>query len=352
MARLCVEGARRMYEYCEKKGLPYKRVGKLIVATHEEEIPVLHHYYERAKTNKVPGLEILNSKQIRDLEPNVHALQALNSPNTGITDYAQVGLSYAKDVLESGRGEIHTGFEVVGIEADERHGVEIHGKGQKVVKSRWLITCAGLHSDYIGYMAGGKKGPTILPFRGTYHELKPEARNIITRNIYPVPDPRFPMVGVHLTPRVNGSVLIGPNAALSWAKEGYRFWDFNFNEALKFVSNMGLWKLVTRNPIVVLQEVWRDVNKNAFVREAQRYCPSLRVDDTMPGWSGVHAVAIDDDGKIIGDFLFEVGKAGLVLNVRNAPSPACTSSLAIATAVVDRATDTFDWKNWKRNSVA
>ncbi|MCO5579002.1 hypothetical protein L7F22_032853 [Adiantum nelumboides] len=200
MAYLCVEGSKRMYEYCEKKGLPHKRVGKLIVATREEELPVLHHYYTRAKNNKVQGLEILNSKQIQDLEPNVRALQALHSPNTGITDYAKVGLSYADDFLASGQGQIHSDFEVVGIEADEGRGVEIHGKGSKLVKSKWLITCAGLQSDYIGYMAGGKKGPTVLPFRGTYHELKPEARNIISRNIYPVPDPKYVSFKVLITP--------------------------------------------------------------------------------------------------------------------------------------------------------
>ncbi|KAH7294079.1 hypothetical protein KP509_28G055400 [Ceratopteris richardii] len=351
MAYLCVEGARRLYEYCEKKGLPCKRVGKLIVATREEELTVLQYYYERAKANKVQGLEILRPDQIRDLEPNIQALQALHSPNTGITDYAQVGLSYSKDFLASGRGKIHSGFEVIAIEGDEKRGIEIYGKGSKMVKSRWLITCAGLQSDYVGYMAGGKKGPTVLPFRGTYHELKPEVRNIITRNIYPVPDPKFPMVGVHLTPRVDGSVLIGPNAALSLAKEGYRFRDFNLKDSLKFASNKGLWKLVLRNPGIVLQEVWRDINTKAFVREAQRYCPTLKLDDTAYGWSGVHAVAIDDDGKIIGDFLFEVGKAGLVLNVRNAPSPACTASLAIATAIVDQAVNTFDWKNWRHSTV-
>ncbi|MCO5579004.1 hypothetical protein L7F22_032855 [Adiantum nelumboides] len=155
------------------------------------------------------------------------------------------------------------------------------------------------------------------------------------------------MVGVHLTPRVNGSVLIGPNAALSLAKEGYKFWDFNLKDAFKFGTNKGLWKLVLGSPGVVLQEVWRDISNKAFVQEAQKYCPALKLSDTKKGWSGVHACAIDDDGKIIGDFLFEVGKAGLVLNVRNAPSPACTASLAIATAVVDRAVNTFDWKNWK-----
>lgn len=352
MANLCVEGAKRMYEYCERKNLPYKRVGKLIVATRDHEIPILEDLYKTAKSNKVKGLEILNSKQVLDLEPNVKALQALHSPNTGITDYAAVGLSYAEEFLASGQGQIHSNFEVTGIEADERKGIEIYGKGSKVVKSRWLITCAGLQSDYIGYMAGGKKGPTVLPFRGTYHQLKPEICNIITRNIYPVPDPKFPMVGVHLTPRVDGSVLIGPNAALSLAKEGYSFWNFNLRDALKFGMNKGLWKLVLKNPSTVLQEVWRDINTQAFVGEAQRYCPSLKVDHTTKGWSGVHAVAIDDSGKIIGNFLFEVGKAGLVLNVRNAPSPACTASLAIATAVVDRAVETFDWKGWKAAGAA
>jgi L-2-hydroxyglutarate oxidase LhgO len=158
---------------------------------------------------------------------------------------------------------------------------------------------------------------------------------------------RFPMVGVHLTPRVDGRVLIGPNAALALAKEGYRFWNINIRDILVFATTKGLWKLVLGNPSTVFTEVWRDINKRAFVGEAQRYCPSLQVEHTTNGWAGVHAVAVDDSGKIIGDFLFETGKAGRVLNVRNAPSPACTSSLAIATSIVNQAIDDLDWKNEK-----
>lgn len=343
MAALCVEGARRMYEFCEAKGLPYKRVGKLIVATRDSELSILQGLYDRAKANGVEGLELLSPEQVRKLEPNVRCLQALHSPNTGITDYAKVALSFADDFLASGRGQIRTGFEVTGVDADKEKGVEVRAKTGEAVKARWLITCAGLQSDYVGYMAGGAKDPTVLPFRGTYHELKPDYRHIVTRNIYPVPDPKFPMVGVHLTPRVDGRVLIGPNAALGLAKEGYKFWSINIRDLFKFASTIGLWKLVLFNPGVVLQEVWRDINTRAFVREAQRYCPSLEVAHTTEGWAGVHAVAIDTSGKVIGNFLFDEGKAGLVLNVRNAPSPACTSSLAIATAVVDKAVKDFGW---------
>uniref|UniRef100_A0A0C9S648 L-2-hydroxyglutarate dehydrogenase, mitochondrial n=1 Tax=Wollemia nobilis TaxID=56998 RepID=A0A0C9S648_9CONI len=344
MAKLCVEGAQRMYEYCEKKNIPHKRVGKLIVATQEHELPLLEDLYHRALANKVQGLELLSPKKILDLEPNVRALRALHSPNTGITDYAAVGRSFAEDFVASGRGQIRTRFEVTTIDADANKGVNLQSKRGDVIKAKWLITCAGLHSDYVAQMAGGAKGPTVLPFRGTYHELKPEFCNIITRNIYPVPDPNFPMVGVHLTPRVHGQVLIGPNAALSLSKEGYKISNFNLKDFLLFVREKGLWKLVFGNPVVVLKEVWRDINKWAFIKEAQSYCPSLRIDHTKKGWSGVHAVAIDDSGKIVGDFIFENGKSGVVLNVRNAPSPACTSSLAIATAIVDRASHDFNWK--------
>ncbi|XP_002967916.2 L-2-hydroxyglutarate dehydrogenase, mitochondrial isoform X1 [Selaginella moellendorffii] len=345
MAKLCVDGARRMYEYCESNKLPYERVGKLIVATAEEELPILKNLYERATANKVQGIELLDGHQVQELEPNVRCLQALHSPNTGIVDYAAVGRSYARDFLHSGRGEIHTNFEVKKIDADENRGVELTSQRNETVKAKWLITCAGLHSDYVARLAGGAKGPTVLPFRGNYHELKPEYRKLVKRNIYPVPDPKFPMVGVHLTPRVDGRVLIGPNSALALSKEGYAFWNLNIKDALTFAATKGLWKLVLGNPKIVFQEIWRDVNIKAFVGEAQRYCPSLKVEHTTKGWAGVHAVAIDDTGKIISDFLFESGKAGRVLNVRNAPSPACTSSLAIATTVVDRAAREFDWKN-------
>jgi len=347
MAKLCVDGNRLMYEYCEKKNLPHKRVGKLIVATRESELPILEDLYSRASANGVQGLELLSPKQIVDLEPNVRALRALHSPNTGIVDYAKVGRSYAEDVLATGRGQIRTGFEVTAVDADAARGVTVQSRTGEEVKAKWLITCGGLQADYVGRMAGGAKGPTVLPFRGTYHELKPEYRNLITRNIYPVPDPRFPMVGVHLTPRVDGRVLIGPNSALALSKEGYKFWKLNIKDALLFAINKGLWKLVLGNPGIVFQEIWRDINTRAFVAEAGRYCPKLDVAHTTHGWAGVHAVAVDDHGKIIGNFLFENGSSGIVLNVRNAPSPACTSSLAIANTVVDRAVRDFEWANKK-----
>ncbi|BBN04982.1 hypothetical protein MPTK1_3g09290 [Marchantia polymorpha subsp. ruderalis] len=344
MARLCVDGARRMYKYCERNDLPHERVGKLIVATRERELPVLEDLHQRATANGVQGLELLSPKQITDLEPNVRALRALHSPNTGIANYARIALSYADDFLRNGRGQIRTGFNAKNVSADEVKGVEVQAKTGETVKARWLITCAGLQSDYVGKMAGGAKGPTVLPFRGTYHELRPEFRNLIKRNIYPVPDPAFPMVGVHLTPRTDGRVLIGPNSALALAKEGYKFWHVNLKDAITFGLNRGLWKLVLGNPGIVFQEIWRDINTKAFVREAQRYCPKLQVEHTTTGWAGVHAVAIDDSGQIVGNFLFESLSSGVVLNVRNAPSPACTSSLAIATTVVDRAAKDFAWK--------
>lgn len=343
MAKLCVDGARRMYEYCDAKGLPCERVGKLIVATQESDLAILDDLHRKATANGVEGLEFLSSEQVKDLEPNVSCIRALHSPNTGITDFAKVALSFAEDFLASGRGQIRTGFTVKGIDADHDKGVQVHSRTGETQKARWLITCCGLQADDVAHMAGGSWGPTVLPFRGTYHEMKANYRNTVKRNIYPVPNPKFPMVGVHLTPRVDGRLLIGPNSALALAKEGYKFWTFNLKDAIKFGLSIGLWKLVLGNPGIVLQEVWRDINTKAFVREAQRYCPQLEVDQTTEGWSGVHAVAIGNDGKIIGDFIFEKGKAGVVLNVRNAPSPACTSSLSIASVVVDKAVKDFGW---------
>ncbi|KAH9537567.1 hypothetical protein CY35_16G060100 [Sphagnum magellanicum] len=323
MAKLCVEGARKKYEYCGKKNLPHQQVGKLIVATWDAELPILEELYEQAMANGVPGVELISSKRVQELEPNVQALQTLHSPHTGITDYATVGRSFAEDFPSTGRGQIHTSFKVVGIDVDE---------------AKWLITCTGLHADYVARMAGGAKCPVIQPFCGNYKELKPEYRNIIKHNIYPTPDPKFPMVGVHLTPHVDGQVLIGPNAALALAKEGYKFWHIGLRDALLFATTKGLWKL----------EIWQDINMHAFIAEAQRYCPSLQPDYTTNGCAGVHAVAIDDSGQIIGDFLFETPeKVGRVLSVRTAPLPACTASLAIATAIVDQAINNLDWKNKK-----
>lgn len=347
MAKLCVEGAKKMYQFCAEKKIPHARIGKLVVATKEKELPLLEDLYERAKANGVQGLELLNPSQVKKMEPNISVLAALHSPNTGIVDYSKVGRQLAKEFLEFGnKGEIKTGFEVAEIDTStSEKEIVLLSQKKEPIRARHVITCAGLHADVIGRKAGGGKGPMVLPFRGTYHELKTEFRTIVKRNIYPVPDPKFPMVGVHLTPKIDGRILIGPNAALAMSQEGYSFWDFNIRDMFRFGTNMGLWKLVLGNFGVVTKEIVRDLSAKAFVAEAQKYCPSLKLEHTTTGWSGVHAVAIDPKGKIIGDFLFENGKSGKVLNVRNAPSPACTSSLAIAEAIVDRASEDFGWKN-------
>jgi L-2-hydroxyglutarate oxidase LhgO len=336
-ARLCTEGRRALWQYCDAKGIEYKQVGKLIIATEESELPRLHALWERGQANGIENLQMIDAAGIAQREPHARGIAAIFSPVTGIVDYGTVADAYAEDVRELG-GEILTGRKVTAIERRSRL-TRVSSEGGDV-EARFVITCGGLQSDRLARMTGGQGDPKIVPFRGDYLILKPEKRYLIKGNIYPVPDPSFPFLGVHFTPRMNGDVWLGPNAVLAFAREGYSFSTINFGDLLESLTYPGFIKLAGKYMSVGMGEMYRDVVRSAYVKALQRYIPELQVEDTLSGPSGVRAQAMNADGSMVDDFVFE-GSDGVV-HVRNAPSPAATSSLAIGTYIAQDAAKRFD----------
>ncbi|HET7814743.1 MAG TPA: L-2-hydroxyglutarate oxidase, partial [Candidatus Baltobacteraceae bacterium] len=331
-ARLCTEGRRSLWKYCDAKGIEYRQVGKLIVATEESEIPRLEALWERGHANGIENLEMLDAAGIREREPHCAGIKAIFSPVTGIVDYGQVARSYAADIKEAG-GEILTGRKVTAI--TRKNGTTLISSTGGDVEARSVITCGGLQSDRLAKMTGGGGDPKIVPFRGDYLILKPEKRDLVRGNIYPVPDPAFPFLGVHFTPRMNGDVWLGPNAVLAFAREGYSFTTINLGDLMESLTYSGFIKLAGKYMSIGMGEMYRDVVRSAYVKALQRYIPDLKVEDTLPGPSGVRAQAMNADGSMVDDFVFE-GSEGVV-HVRNAPSPAATSSLAIGAYIADDA---------------
>ncbi|XP_068436576.1 L-2-hydroxyglutarate dehydrogenase, mitochondrial isoform X1 [Clinocottus analis] len=352
-ARLCVRGATLAYEYCDKKGLPYKKCGKLIVAVEQEEIPRLHALYERGMKNNVRDLSIVDAKGIREREPFCRGIMALDSPYTGIVDWRMVALRYGQDFEEAG-GTVVTDSEVndfsmatespAGSTEGMKYPIAIRDKKGNEVRCRYVLTCGGLYSDRLSQISGCSREPRIVPFRGDYLVLKPEKHYLVKGNIYPVPDPRFPFLGVHFTPRMDGGVWLGPNAVLAFKREGYKLYDFNPRDFADALSFRGLQKLVMKNVTYGIGEMYRGVFIGAQVKILQKYIPELSLSDVLRGPAGVRAQALDRDGNLVDDFVFDggVGDVGSrVLHVRNAPSPAATSSLAIAEMVADEVESRF-----------
>ncbi len=335
-ARLCVSGKAKLIRFCEEHGIIYDMVGKVIVATQEDELPRLQSLYERGQANGVPGLAMIGPERLREIEPHCTGIRALHSPATGIVDYSAVADKYA-ELIEARGGTIRTRHEVTAI--DRRGGVTQLTTPVGTVETRFVISCAGLHADRVATLTGNNAEPRIVPFRGDYYMLKPELGDWVFGNIYPVPDPRFPFLGVHFTRRINGDVWLGPNAVLAFAREGYRLTDVNLGDLAEVLSYSGFQKLATKFWKTGMDEMYRDVSKRAFLASLQRYMPELTLDDIVPGPSGVRAQALAPDGSMVDDFI--VDRQGDTLHVRNAPSPAATSSLAIGELIADAAQETF-----------
>lgn len=329
-ASACVAGAARLMQYCDAKGIPYRLCGKMIVATEAEELPRLHALHERGLANGVPGLRVIGPDELREIEPHAVGLQALWSPNTGIVDYRQVARAYADDIEELG-GEIRTSNEVLGI---ERRGAvtRITASGGEYEVAT-LVSCAGLWADKVAALTGGERTPQIVPFRGDYFTLPAERRELVRTNIYPVPDPRFPFLGVHLTPRMNGEVWLGPNAVLAFAREGYRMTRVKPGDLAEIAAYGGFRAFARKNWRTGLDELRRDLSRRRFLASLQRFIPELTMHDLRPGPSGVRAQALSADGNLVDDFVFDRGVG--YLHVRNAPSPAATSSLEIGRMIAD-----------------
>ncbi|RUS72272.1 hypothetical protein EGW08_019960, partial [Elysia chlorotica] len=355
-AKLCVKGLKMTYAYCDKHNIPYKKCGKLIVALDPEELPRLDGLLERGQQNGVPDLRMVGPDGIKDIEPNCVGLKAIHSPHTGIIDWGLVTKHYGKQ-FEAQGGKVYTNFNVskFGLKAESKenssdgltHPVEIisSSKESPVISSRYVVTCGGLHSDRLAEKSGCDPEPRIVPFRGEYLLLSPEKSDLVRGNIYPVPDPRFPFLGVHFTPRTDGSVWLGPNAVLAFKREGYGYLQFSVKDLADALSFRGLRKLAFQHFFYGLKEMYKGIYIKAQVKQLQRYVPSLQPEDVVRGPSGVRAQALDRDGKLVDDFVFDCGTTDLgrrVLHVRNAPSPAATSSLAIAEMVADHVENQFD----------
>jgi (S)-2-hydroxyglutarate dehydrogenase len=335
-ARFCREGKAAVEAYAAEKGIPYERCGKLVVAVDETELPALERLRVRAEENGVPGLEVVGPERIAEIEPNVQAIRGLWSPGTGIIDFRRVALAYADDVRDGG-GTIVTGCEVRGVELTA-DGLLILTNGGEI-EAGSLIGCAGLWADRVAALTPGAGSERIIPFRGDYYTLTPDASQLVRGLIYPVPDPRFPFLGVHFTRRIDGAVWAGPNAVLAFARTGYRRRDISLPDLARTMTSRGFLRLATRFWRTGAAEMWRDWSKAAFLAELQRFVPALREDQLTFGPSGIRAQAVDLDGTLVDDFRFR--GSGRVLHIVNAPSPAATSSLAIARDVGDRAIERF-----------
>jgi L-2-hydroxyglutarate oxidase LhgO len=329
-ATACVAGSAALMRYCEEREIPFDRCGKVIVATREDELPRLDELHRRGVANGVPDLAMIGPERLHELEPYVVGIRALWSPNTGIIDFSRVAAAYAEDVRTAG-GEISVGHEVVGMLRER--GVMTLQTTAGDVRARRVIACAGLQADRVARLSGGSPTPRIVPFRGDYYMLRPERRHLVRNLIYPVPDPAFPFLGVHFTRRMNGEVWLGPNAVLAFAREGYRRTDVVPGDLAEAIGYAGFRRLATKYWQVGLAEMWRDVSRAAFLTSLREFMPELTEADLLPGPSGVRAQALAENGALVDDFVVEA--SGGVLHVRNAPSPAATSSLAIGAMIAD-----------------
>ncbi|WP_347350866.1 L-2-hydroxyglutarate oxidase [Intrasporangium sp.] len=330
-ARLSREGVRRLREYCHERGLPYQEVGKVVVALDARDEGRLARIRERAVANGVPGLRWLDAAELREIEPHVQGRAALHSPTTAIVDFARVAAAFLADAREHG-ARLRTGFEVTSISVGSP--TRLTAASGDTVEADLLVIAAGLQADRLAALAGDSPFPRIVPFRGEFHELVPSARHLVKGLIYPVPDPRYPFLGVHLTRRVDGNVLLGPNAVLALAREGYLRRDLEARELRELVSFKGFRTFARANAATGVREVWGSLNRRAFIAAARRYVPEITPEDVVRGPAGVRAQAMDADGSLVDDFRFS--RVGNVFAIRNAPSPAATASLAIADLVLDQ----------------
>jgi (S)-2-hydroxyglutarate dehydrogenase len=335
-ARLCVEGARELYEFCERHRVPVERCGKVIVAVTADELPGLDALEWRGRQNGVPGLRRVDRDGLRELEPHAEGVAALHSPATGIVDFPAVARALARDLEDRG-GRLQLGTEVTGVDS-RASGVVLRTSAGEVA-ARHAVFCAGAWSDRLALAAGAPADPRIVPFRGAYLRLRPERRHLVRSLIYPVPDPSLPFLGVHLTRHIDGDVLVGPTALVVGARDAYRLRRISARDVATTLAWPGTWRMGRRWWRTGLLEIGYAASRRAFVRAARRYVPDLEPGDVLPGPSGVRAQALSRDGALVDDFV--ISQTGRAMHVRNAPSPAATSSLAIARLIADRAQEAF-----------
>ena len=329
-ARFCLEGARALVEFCQERDIDYEICGKIIVATEPGELQLLDDLHERGLKNGL-AVEKLDPKQLKEAEPHATGLAGLSVPSTGIVDYTRVANAFAAIVEEKG-GQLRTGTRVQSV---SERGPEVEVRTNRgVIRARTLVNCAGLYSDRVARLCGVDPGTKIVPFRGEYYELRSEKRYLVKNLIYPVPNPKFPFLGVHFTRSVEGMVEAGPNAVLGLAREGYKKTDFVLKDFVEELTYPALWRLAKTNWRTGVGEIHRSLSKKAFVRGLQKLVPEVRAGDIVPIAAGVRAQALTKEGKLVDDFLISEGENSI--HVLNAPSPAATASIPIGEEIARR----------------
>ncbi|MEZ6048406.1 MAG: L-2-hydroxyglutarate oxidase [Planctomycetaceae bacterium] len=331
----CRAGKLAMEEFCRNEEINYDICGKVIVAVNEAELPALDRIYERGQANGV-NCTIIDQGRLRELEPHAAGIKAIHVPEAGIVDYVQVAERMAERIREAG-GTILTSAEVLNFRRHTDH-IMVESKAG-TIESKFVVTCAGLQSDRVARLANERFNARIVPFRGEYYELKPEAHHLCRTLIYPVPDPKFPFLGVHFTRIIHGGVECGPNAVLAFAREGYRKSDINLRDLYESLTYTGFLKLALKNWQTGLGEMWRSYSKSAFVKALQHLIPELRSDHLISVPAGVRAQALGPDGSLVDDFI--INESERMVLVGNAPSPAATSSLNIGKIIVEKLAGQF-----------
>jgi len=338
-AKNCVTGVQKLLTFCDENEIKYDLCGKVIVATSEAELPRLDELHRRGVANQVPGLEMIDRDRLLEIEPHSAGIRALYSPKTGIIDYTEVTRAYARHLTNSG-GEITLGAKVESIHTASDHMHLATTKGD--VETKHLINCAGLYSDAVARMMGLSLGLRIVPFRGEYYFLRPEAHGLVKGLIYPVPDPEFPFLGVHFTRTIHGGVEAGPNAVLALAQEGYTKTKFDAKELAGTLTYNGFWTMARKYWKTGFQEVYRSFSKDQFTKSLQRLVPEVTSADLTSGGAGVRAQAIEESGKLVDDF--RIVETANAIHVLNAPSPGATASLSISEGILEMAEKSFELK--------
>jgi len=338
-AKNCAEGRELMYRYCAENGIAHERCGKVVVATEERELAALAELERRGTANGLHGLRRLSPEEIHEHEPHVAGIAGLFVAETGIVDYKQVAESYAQKVRAQG-GDVRLDAKLVGFRRSGSEFVLTTTQGE--LTSRALVNCAGLQSDRVARLCGVDPGLQIVPFRGEYYDLVPERWSLVKNLIYPVPDPRFPFLGVHFTRMIHGGVEAGPNAVLAFRREGYMRTSFRLRDVLQMLGYRGFWRMARKYYDMGAAEMYRSISKRAFLKALQRLIPELRWRDIHPAGAGVRAQAVDPDGKTVDDF--RIVQADRMVHVLNAPSPGATASISIGRTIAAMAMKNFDLK--------
>jgi L-2-hydroxyglutarate oxidase len=325
-----------MYTFCQDHGVQYDNCGKVIVATREDELPALDRLYERGLANGLTGLRRLNPQELKEYEPNSAGIAAIHVPQTGIVDYVGVCQAYAKIIQDNG-GEIQTGARVTAFQKSSAEFILTTKKGE--IHAKNLINCAGLQSDRVARLCGVDPQLQIIPFRGEYYELVPEKHHLVKNLIYPVPDPRFPFLGVHFTRMVLGGVEAGPNAVLAFKREGYKMTSISIGDLLAYAFYGGFWHMAGKYWKTAIGEYYRSFSKAAFVKALQRLLPDLQEADVHRSGAGVRAQALDPKGNLLDDFA--IRESERQIHVLNAPSPAATASISIGKSIAEMASHSF-----------